>query len=59
MPSYPLETQNTIVGATMAMYNYIKKHALEDLVLDKCDADSFYILEIKENKDNGSISEHQ
>ncbi|XP_056687225.1 uncharacterized protein [Spinacia oleracea] len=49
MPNFPLETQNKTVAATMAMHNYIRRHALEDLEFDKCDADPNYIPVVEED----------
>ena len=59
MPSYPLETQNKIVWATMATHNYIRKHALKDLEFDKCDVDHFYMPEVEEDEDIGGISNYR
>ncbi|XP_021750511.1 uncharacterized protein LOC110716197 [Chenopodium quinoa] len=53
MPSFPLETQKKLVAATMAMHNYIRRHALEDLEFDKCDADPYYIPEVEGDVDIG------
>ncbi|XP_021716490.1 putative nuclease HARBI1 isoform X1 [Chenopodium quinoa] len=53
MPSFSLETQKKLVAATMAMHNYIRRHALEDLEFDKCDADPYYIPEVEGDEDIG------
>ena len=43
MPSYPIEKQKMIVGATMCLHNFIRENNAQEKYFSKCDHNPDYV----------------
>ena len=56
MPSYPYEKQVQIVVATMALHNYIRRHAVTDMDFEQAEFDIDYGYSVDDDDSSEGVS---